>query len=378
MLIKKREQQILKVGVLLPNSRQYPGAAGYFLNGMRLYFTVHENQFERGKAELLIEEVGVATESICIEKAHKLLSTDQAIILTGLIEPLIGVEVAKMTCMAGCPTMLSTLGEAAVPPDKITKNLYYNTLQYWQSYFYLGRYMAENTTKEFEIITSFYDCGYDPLRAFRMGIISAGGQIRNEIILKTENLEELNGEVKERIQFHDEYEYALILHPKLLNWFIKNFDGGLKNAVITPFSNYANGNKKFWAFPDWKNSSPNSTIFQRSCLEYFDEEANEFYLLGYQQGQLIYRALQSLNDPARDEQTILDTWSNFREDMVVAGASFDQGNHHLNFPLSIFYGAGMKDENLCIKESHHHFRPADGYEDIFNSRNAFTNPYMFY
>ena len=379
MLIKQSERKVLNVGVLLPKSNQYPNAALNFLHGLKLYFTLNDNSFERGKAELIVENVGVGMESVSIEKAHKLLVQDEVVMLTGLLEPIVGVEVGKMTNLADKPTLFSGLGESAVVPSDVSENLFFNTLQLWQAYFMMGQYAAENLgDRPISVITSLYDCGYDPLKAFRLGLKSKGGVIHEEVILKSESLDELREEVGQNIVFNKNQLYTLIFHPRMLIQFIDIYGDEMQDLIITPFYEGKNKNQKYWAFPNWRNHDDLSRIFQNGVKEYLNAEADVFHLLGYQQGQLIYTALDNLSDPNSDDQNILESWKQFDENTLLGPSFFDNKDHFLKSQISIFSGIDSKNSFSTKATLEPHFDHKEGLEDLYGIRNSFTNPYMFF
>ena len=379
MLIKKSELKSLKIGVILPQSKQYPEAAGNFLNGIKLYFTLADNLFERGKAELIVEDVGYGTENLSIEKAHKLMSQDQVIMLTGLLEPMVGAEVGKMTNLADLPTFFAGLGESAVLPSNITNNLYFNTLQFWQSYYFLGQYVGEKLNhKPLTIITSFYDCGYDPLKAFRLGFLSKGNSIEEEIILKANSNEELQIEVQESVKFKKDHTYALILHPRILNQFIDQFGDKMEDIVTTPFYTGSTPNKKYWGFPNWRNKTAAFQQFSEGTRQFLDREADMFHLLGYQQGQLIYSALSNLGDPVDDNKKICEAWEGFQEDTLIGPVYLDKETHAVRSNINVFSGANSVDQFEIEETYNSDFKLGADVGEVFEIRNSFTNPYLFF
>ncbi|GAA0189338.1 hypothetical protein GCM10009122_49430 [Fulvivirga kasyanovii] len=378
MLIKKSDQQVLKVGILLPQSRQYPKAALNFLNGMKLYFTINENYFERGRAELVVEDVGIGTESISVEKAHKLMVQDQVVAITGLLEPMIGLEVAKMTNMADKPTLFSGLGESAISSAKVSKNLYFNTLQFWQSYFLLGQYIAENLDKPINIITSFYDCGYDPLKAFRLGVKSKGRSIHEEVILKAENQEELKAELNQKPISGNDHLYALLLHPNMLRQVMELSSDQINEMVTTPFYDGKNSSLKYWAFPDWGEQNSLTDKLRQATREYFEAEPDIFSILGYQQGQLVYEALKNLSDPGLDNENIINTWKNFDQETVLGRSFFNPDDHSLKSPISVFKGKSLNDQEILKVATFPLYSHHEEMDELYNPKNAYTNPYMFF
>lgn len=377
MLIKKDEQQVIKIGVLLPRSSQYPNAPKDFLNGIKLYFTLNENKFDRGRVELVVEDTGLGIESTSIEKAHKLIVQDQVILLTGLIEPLVGIEVGKMTEMAGLPTLFSGLGESALHPGGIPGNLYFNTLQFWQSYYLLGKYVRERLDEQPVIITSLYDCGYDPLKAFRLGLQPNGTNFQNEVVLHARSSEELQEEVG-KAALNPSMAYALILHPKMLNNFINQYGNQMGKIVTTPFYTGSEPNIKYWAFPGWQNDSPSSLALKEGVKEFLECQVDMFHVLGFQQGQLIYDALSKLSSPTTDSETILETWRNYASEMPTGNARMDAEDHMLKGSIKIFSGVSTCDQFEVMGSFDLNAPNPTGLDELFTVRNSYTNPYLFF
>ncbi|MBL6449371.1 ABC transporter substrate-binding protein [Fulvivirga sp. 29W222] len=377
MLEKKESQKSIKVGVLMPQSTEYPKARINFVNGIKLYFTLFENKFQRGKVELIIEDIGFGTNTLVNEKAHKLLVEDQVNLIVGHMGSSTAVELAQMLSQVEIPVLISNLGEGAIKTDSIPENLYFNTFQFWQSYFHLGQYLASNFKRDWILISSLYDSGYDPLRAFRVGLQTNGAHINNEIYLNAHEVGDLIIEFKSRIKSLEGLTPALFLPPSLLNQFVDTLDSSIDEMVITPFYNHDNPANKYWAFPGG-TLTPSDPSFINGVQEYLDTTPDLFHVLGYRSGAMVYEAAQKLNAPKDDSINILNAWKGFTFQLGDEFFSVDQYTHELMGNIKIFKGqSSTKQSEVCSTVDANDI-PKEIIEEMTMTKAAFTNPYMFY
>ena len=378
MLQKKDEKQNLKIGVLLPQSKEYPEVGVNFLNGIKLYFTLHNNQFERGEAELLVEDVALGTERLALEKVRKLIAQDNVLMITGLLEFGVGLQVGLTTQMADVPTLFAGLGESTIPHDYIPDNLFFHTLQFWQAHFHLGKYVAGKFKgAKIKIVSSLLDCGYDHLRAFRLGLRAEGVEAAEEIVLSAYDVDELKVEVDE-ISISKNAVYVAILHPKLLNGFIDCYGHLLDVLISPPFYTGNSTLKKPWAavLPD--RSNPQFVKFRDGLKEYLDQEPDMFHVLGYQQGQIIYNALESLEGPLDDNKHIINMLSTFERDTIVGPSRMNKRDHTIGSTISVCEGININEDYKTLITIDEDVSAIDETKDLYLQKNAFTQPYLFF
>jgi len=377
MLEKKESQKNIKVGILMPQSTEYPKARINFVNGIKLYFTLFENRFQRGKVELIIEDVGFGSTSIVNEKAHKLLIQDQVDFIVGHLSSSTALELAEMLSQVDMPVLISNLGEVAVKSGSVPHNLYFNTFQFWQSYYHLGQFLSEKAKNDWLLISSLYDTGYDPLRAFRAGLLSNNANITNEIYLNSHDRKELIIEFDKHMKNIEGVTPALFLPPLLLNQFVDDLTDRFEEMVITPFYSNKNPVKKHWAFAaeSLKPSEPN---FVEGVGEYLDTSPDLFHVLGFRSGAMIYEAAKSLDDPQNDKANILKAWKDFSFQFGEEALAVDHITHELTSDVKIFKGKScMTDFDVCDTRIANDI-PENLLNEMTMKKTVFTNPYMFY
>lgn len=377
MLEKKGSQKSIKVGVLVPQSTEYPKARINFVNGIKLYFTLFENKFERGEVELIIEDIGFGSSSLVNEKAHKLLVQDQVNLITGHMGSPTAIELAQMLSQVNMPLLVSNLGENAIQTDSIPDNLYFNTFQFWQSYFHLGQYLSGVVKNDWMLIASLYDSGYDPLRAFRAGLQSYGANIANEVYLNSHQASDLITEFNKHFKGIEGIAPALFLPPLLLNQFADDLGSGFDEMAITPFYSKNNLTQKYWAFPGGC-ITPTDRTFVEGVHEYLDTTPDLFHVLGYRSGAMIYEAAKKLDIPTKDTVNTLSAWQEFEFQFGNDTFKTDRKHHELTGEIKIFKGQScLKQHEVCTTREANEISKVY-LDEMTMTKTLFTNPYMFY
>ena len=200
-----------------------------------------------------------------------------------------------------------------------------------------------------------------------------------EFIFKSFDEDELVSEVKSAIDFNKDVTYALLLHPKLLTYFINNFGNQIENMVASPFYEGTQKNLKNWAFVDWRQKkSPKYQQFANGVEEYLETPITMFHCLGYVHGQMLYKALQNCVGSEDDWQSVMKIWRDFEDETILGIPSKNSNSPTLNFPISLFQGINYTD-NMTPQEvvTEYQFIEEDA-EDMKLKRNAYTSPYLFF
>jgi len=377
MLKKKEEVKSLKIGVLLPQSKEYPLISREFLDGLKLYFTIHANSFAQGEAELVVEDVGFGTERVTNEKVRKLVAVDGVSLIVGLLEFNTAFQVGLVSDMLGVPCLFAGLGESAVPQTDHAETSFFFSLQYWKSYYALGRYVKKHQPeKPVHIVTSFYDCGYDPLRALRVGLGSE--LIARETVLKSYTSEELVEEIAKQVQFHEGERLALLLHPKLMNQFLISYGTHAKDAITGPIFEGNDQQLKYWSASTLMRNSEAYQQFEKGVNSYLETSATMHHILGYSTGNIVYEALTQLNsDGTNNHEIIKEVLGNYKSESILGPVEVNKESHEIDSAIEIRRGFRPESdydvlETVTISQS-----DLQTLDSIFLVKNSFTNPYLF-
>ncbi|WMN12614.1 ABC transporter substrate-binding protein [Marivirga salinae] len=377
MLIKHKNEEIIKVGVLVPQSPASPTASLNFVDGIKLYFTLFENRFLRGEVQLEIMDIGTGNSSKVLEKTQELMMNYKPNIILGYMNSMIGIELANMVNTHGIPVLISNLGEQAINQLHIPENLYFNTFQFWQSYFHLGKYLSEKSDKDWLIVSSLHDAGYDPLRAFRLGLQCNDANVVQEVYLNSDSDHDLIKEFNLKFEEMNNLFPALFFQPKLQHDLINYMSSRYDSLVTTPFYYGNDQTIKYWAFSD-NTLVPDQKDIINGTMEYLNSDADLFHLLGYRAGAMLFEAVKNMDSPENDKINVKNTWARYNLKLNDEVLSIDTDYQDLNGLSGIYKGISnvKSNDRLHVIRSY----DIDQYimEEMTKDKALFTNPYMFF
>ena len=165
----------MKVGILYPRSKAYPGMTLDFIDGIKTFL---KKQDLTDTLQLFSESVGYAgSEKEVYEKTEKLLILDNVDILvayidekvTGILEPLV---------QANSKLMLIVNPGANYPENWIAQpNIIHLTLQDAFLCWLCGQQAERQKDNSGLLATDFYDCGYLHVATMVSGYVKSGGGI---------------------------------------------------------------------------------------------------------------------------------------------------------------------------------------------------------
>lgn len=151
----------IKIGILIPQSRQYKTIDRDFLRGIKL---------QHPDAKFFIESIGIgADEQVIIEKIQKLNFQEDINIIIGLFGHYNMDRVYEYASGNNILLIASDMG-AVVPSQKKHKGVYINSFGLTESSYLLGDYFTRNNYNKIAIATSYYDSGYGMLSAMEMAL----------------------------------------------------------------------------------------------------------------------------------------------------------------------------------------------------------------
>lgn len=161
----------LRVGLLLPSFRSYPQVGASFLNGFRLFQT----ESGSGNALQLLTGDAQSPSGLTAQALAKMCEQARPDVVVSLANPSVAQDLHRYLEERNIPLLISHAGANRI--DRVQSNIFYNTLGYWQASFRAGAWAVETLGKRAVVVSSFYESGYDALRAFEEGLEEAGGQV---------------------------------------------------------------------------------------------------------------------------------------------------------------------------------------------------------
>lgn len=162
----------LKVGVLLPTSRMFPGVDQGFLAGLEGALAGVDP-----RARLIVEPVGAgANRDVVQEKIQKLLLVERPHVVVGVLGAGLVPHVQTSFAQHRTPFLVCNLGaDLLLTGDEPNPFIFWNSLNVWQSTYALGFWASRNVGRTGAIAAAFHEAGYGIVRAFWLGFEMAGG-----------------------------------------------------------------------------------------------------------------------------------------------------------------------------------------------------------
>lgn len=299
----KSPGRALKVGVLSPQSNVCPQYPYSYMNGFRLGI----DQFKAIKKqyiEIVNEPNGYGTPFISKQNAQKLLYENNVDIVVGILGNEVVNQFGDMFEKKQVPFVVCNAGEY-YPVSTLQKNpfLFFNTLNLCQSSYSSGQYAARKYGKKGLLVAGFYDSGYDSTYSFIKGVESSGGEVDTHVIKsgekngistainKAQDLSYdfifalMNGEQAREfvIRYKTEVEKKV---PLLSTQFVT------ENINLPMLGEYARDIESYTPWTKELDSRQNEE-FCKNYLNTYRSEPDQFAMLGYETGLLIYKAAAS-------------------------------------------------------------------------------------
>lgn len=281
----------LRIGVLVPQSKEYPLMAKEFINGFKLSMP---------DITCVIEGIGFGNDpKKVIDAIQKLVLQEDVTIITGILGHNGLIEVLQYVESLDVQLVYTTIqANKSIKLD--TKNSFCNPFNLYEATYNLGKYLVQNKKKNIAVTTCYYEAGYGLSQALEEAIYE-------------NNEAEFSG------------HFITPLHPReneasLLNNFIKNtqadavvgfysgtyakefadylnvIDSKSTNIFISPFtinSEILKNNPKifdgFQFVSSWTPGLDNeeNLVFVKSYEKKWSKEPTIFSVLGYENALLI-------------------------------------------------------------------------------------------
>ncbi|MDP5199885.1 ABC transporter substrate-binding protein [Flavobacterium sp. DG2-3] len=275
----------IKIGVLIPKSKQYPSLDKDFIRGLKL---------NNLKVNFFIENIGVgADEKLIIDKIQKLNFQEEVSIIIGFLGHHNMSEVYKYASNNDILLIAADLGATTPYQTSALKGIYINSLGLNESCYHLGQYF---TNKQYQIATStsFYDSGYGLLHAleyaFKEKIHFTGHYITP--FMPRENEASYMDQIINVQQPNAVFAFYSGLYAEENADFLKENKLTQKYPFyVTPFfindkilDEYKNNPHELYVVSSWMQNDTDTTDFTSRYNDTYDENPSIFSILGYENG----------------------------------------------------------------------------------------------
>jgi branched-chain amino acid transport system substrate-binding protein len=289
----------IKIGVLLPHSKENPSIGKDFVNGLKLALYEDEYRF-------IVAGIGLGNDQkLIVDTLQKFIHQEEVVITTGLLGHYAQNEITDFMENVGERMVYSDLG-ATRPNIRAKKGVYCNSFDLFQSVNHLANYFVEHSLNQVAMITSYYDCGYGFVESMgevfeQSGTANFAGHFITPLVPR-ENEAQL---MKDFVNYTNPQaifgiyngiyakENAAYLAQnkinKLFPYYTTQFAVG--EAILKENSAVFEGTKVIssW-FPDLDNIE--NITFKKLYFEKYQNPVSEFSLLGYENGLIIKEMLK--------------------------------------------------------------------------------------
>lgn len=299
----------IKIGMLLPQSKQYLSLDRDFMRGVKLNGL---------NVKFFIESIGIGSdEKMIIDKMQKLSFQEDISIFIGFFGHRNIENVYEYAASHDIFLLASDIGSTLPYSFKKKRGVYTNSMGIAESSYYLGTYLASQNHKNIATSSSYYDSGYGINQAIEIGLYENDSQFsghyitplnprENEADCMLETLESLKPEAV--FAFHSgiyaEEHASYLTQNKLAQNYPFYFTSFSINDKI--LQDHKNAFGDILMVSSWSENlkSKKNTAFIEKYKLIFHEKPSAFSLLGYESGLVLESLLRDSDTLPRLETLI--------------------------------------------------------------------------
>ena len=286
-------EDIIKIGILIPKSQQYPTLDKDFMRGLKL---------NNLNVKFFVESIGIgADEKMIIDKIQKLNFQEDINIIVGFFGHYNMSEVYNYTSKNDILLLAADTGATMPYETSPYKGVYINSFGLTESCYHLGTYLTAKNYQKVVTSTSFYDSGYGMLAAieyaFKEKPIFSGHYITPFVPREDES--EYMG------QFINSYEPDAVFAFYSGLYAKENADFVSQNKItkkypfyVTPFfindkilEDYKNEPHDLYVVSSWMQNDSDNSNFTEDYKNKYSEVPTVFSILGYENGLILENLL---------------------------------------------------------------------------------------
>jgi branched-chain amino acid transport system substrate-binding protein len=170
----------LKVGILLPTTGVFAPVAKEQLNGFQLAVEEAGGEVAGRPLQLIIEDTE-GKPDVGLAKARKLVISERADVLAGIVSSAVALAVAPYTSSQKVPLVISNASANAITGEKCDRYVLRVAPSSAQVTRPMGVYLAKNGIKNVFIMASDFVAPREYVEAFKDGYLSGGGTVAGEV-----------------------------------------------------------------------------------------------------------------------------------------------------------------------------------------------------
>jgi len=282
----------IKIGILLPKSKQYPSLDKDFIRGVKL---------NNLNVKFLVESIGIgADEKLIIDKIQRLNFQDDVSIIIGFMGHCNMSEVYNYASNNDILFVVAELGATIPYQSNAYKGIYINSFGLTESCYHLGQYLID---KKYQIATStsFYDSGYGLLAALEYAFKEQNhftGHYVTPFLPRENEAAHMDHTINTQ-QPNAVFAFYSGLYAEENADFLKQNKLTQKYPFyVTPFfindkilDVYKNNPQELYIVSSWMQNDTESGDFATEYKDVYDENPSFFSILGYENGLILKNIL---------------------------------------------------------------------------------------
>jgi len=350
----------LKIGVIVPRSRQFADLGIQFMSGIREGFA----RYPSAQYGLFIEDVGVeAGKNMVMEKCQRLLLQYQTDIVIAFVGNQVTPELSKFFDTLGKLLIVTNMGENHII-HPFSPFVFDHTMGLREACWEMGKYIAQSGKKRILVTSSFYDSGYGLYGAFLEGVKLGGGEVIKLVFTgDVPNETELRS-IEQWVQQTEADALFAIYCGNTAAHFLKYY---FQNQFLKAFPLY--GSPFLLPGKTDISSEFDYTIATPFC---HDLTNRPFYLQGTEIAELLIRASYDEEKIVFATDKIKDRFNSVKIESLRGIIEFDTQQHITKSPVYILHYSAGKTTTIATLYD----RPSGIMIEREGMLSGFVNPYL--
>jgi len=365
----------IKIGVIHPPSNVHPVLGMNLEEGVKIYLEKQNYKVADREIEIISQEIPYEVKKIATI-ISKLIIADGIDFMIGILNSCVIGEIKDLFDTRKSLLIAATIGGNVVKQDQKSAFVFRNSLNYFQSNYFMGAWAVKAFGKKGMAVPTLLDAGFDSHFAAHAGVESAGGKITHFSMADAPNFELNMPQTIEDIKnTKPDFVYAMACGNKAIQIIESYYNSGLSQDIPMVCSAYmleepntqivgttATSAKSCLS---WANdlNNPLNQDFCRQFEKRVGRVADTFSVLGYDSAHLIYQAIESVTGDLSKKREIINFLENISIESPRGLLKMESSTHTLLSKIYLRklvfqngkYLNSAQEEFESISEEHSHF-----------------------
>jgi branched-chain amino acid transport system substrate-binding protein len=306
----------LKIGVLMPTSGVFAVLGQNQLKGMQFAVEEAGGTVAGRKIELLHED-SEGKPDVGLSKTRKLILSDRVDVMAGIISSAVALAVTPYIASQRVPLVISNAAADALTGDKCNRYLFRVSYSASQITEPMGLWMAKNAPKNLYILGSDFVAPHEFIAAAKRGYVAGGGTIVGEVYTPFGRTQDYGPYISQARSANPAAVFAVYFAAEAL-LFVKQYDSfGMKATtplfgpigLTPPVLRNAQGDSAVGVVSPQNYvvelETPENRTFREAFKKKFNEDPEEFAVMGYDSIRFIIEAVKARNGDTKDKAALV-------------------------------------------------------------------------